>query len=276
MHRAWIVAGICAAAGAVAVAGIGLAMRSTPMVRADPPPPQCLATAGTQTYLLDLDQAQNATTIAAVAKRRGLDDHAVTVALATVMQESKLYNLDYGDRDSLGLFQQRPSQGWGTAAQVQDPVYAANKFYDALLTVRRWESIPVADAAQRVQQSGFPTAYAQWEDEARTIARVLTGEVPAGMTCSFPAALPTQATDRQIRAAVQRELGSPALGRALPAARGWTVSTWLVAHAAVFGIDRVTYAGRTWTRATGAWSPAAATAGPAASGPVTYHLATKG
>jgi hypothetical protein len=281
VRRAWIVAGICTVAGAFAVVGVGLALRSTPVLRADPPPPQCLATVGTQTYVLDLDQAQNAATIAAVAKRRGLDDHAVTVALATVMQESKLYNLDYGDRDSLGLFQQRPSQGWGTAAQVQDPVYAANKFYDALLTVPRWKSIPIADAAQRVQQSGFPTAYVQWEDEARAIARVLTGEVPAGMTCSFPTGLPTHATETQIRAAVQRELGSPALGRPLPAARGWTVSSWLVAHAALFGIDEVTYAGRTWTRVTGAWSPAAAstgpaTTGPATSGPVTYRLAGGG
>lgn len=271
MRRALIIAGICVASSVVAVVGVGLALRSTSVLSDGPPPPQCLATVGAHTYQLDLDQAQNAATIAAVAKRRGLDDHAVTVALATVMQESKLYNLDYGDRDSLGLFQQRPSQGWGTAAQVQDPVHAANKFYDALLTVPHWESISVADAAQSVQQSGFPTAYAQWEDEARTIAKVMTGEVPAGITCSFPAALPTQATERQIRAAVQRELGSPALGKVLPAARGWTVSSWLVAHAAAFGIDKVTFAGRTWTRATDAWSP-----GPTVSGPVTYHLATKG
>ena len=78
-------------------------------------------------YKLDLEQAQHATTIAAVGKRLGLPDHAVTVALAAAFQESNLHNLAHGDRDSLGLFQQRPSQGWGTPSQVMDPNYAAKR-----------------------------------------------------------------------------------------------------------------------------------------------------
>jgi hypothetical protein len=79
------------------------------------------------------EQVGNARTIAQVGYERGLPERAVVIALATAMQESRLRNLDYGDRDSLGLFQQRPSQGWGTPAQVQDPVYAAGKFYDGLV-----------------------------------------------------------------------------------------------------------------------------------------------
>lgn len=85
------------------------------------------------------------------------------VALATALQESGLRNLDYGDRDSLGLFQQRPSQGWGTATEIRDPVHASTKFYEALLKVSGWQSMTVTQAAQAVQKSGYPEAYAKWE-----------------------------------------------------------------------------------------------------------------
>ena len=93
--------------------------------------------APTTTYTLDIDQAANSTTIAAVGKRLGLPDHAVTVALAAALQESRLHNLPYGDRDSLGLFQQRPSQGWGTATEILTPSYAAAAFFRALTACRR-------------------------------------------------------------------------------------------------------------------------------------------
>ncbi|NYI03446.1 cell wall-associated NlpC family hydrolase [Allostreptomyces psammosilenae] len=83
--------------------------------------------------------------------------------MATALQESSLRNLSYGDRDSLGLFQQRPSQGWGTAEQIQDPVYASTKFYEGLLAVDGWESMTLTQAAQAVQRSDFPDAYAKWE-----------------------------------------------------------------------------------------------------------------
>ncbi|MBW8766298.1 MAG: hypothetical protein JF630_08775, partial [Geodermatophilales bacterium] len=92
---------------------------------------QC--TLPTSSVVLTNEQAQNAITIAAVAHDRGLPERAVVIALATAQQESRLRNLPYGDRDSLGLFQQRPSQGWGTEAQVQDPVYAAGRFFDHLV-----------------------------------------------------------------------------------------------------------------------------------------------
>jgi hypothetical protein len=115
------------------------------------------------------EQMTNATTIAGVARDRGLSDRAIVIALATAQQESRLRNLDYGDRDSLGLFQQRPSSGWGTDAQVQDPVYAANKFYDHLVEVPDWETGRLTDVAQAVQRSAFPEAYQQWEGMAQEL-----------------------------------------------------------------------------------------------------------
>src|SRR6202040_3382624 len=113
---------------------------------------ECRASAGSSRFVLDLDQANHATTIAAVGKRMGLPDHAVTIALAAALQESQLHNLDHGDLDSLGLFQQRPSQGWGTAAEVMTPSYAAAAFYEHLVRVPGWETLPVTVAAQRVQR----------------------------------------------------------------------------------------------------------------------------
>jgi hypothetical protein len=120
------------------------------------------------------EQIGNARTIAQVAWDRGLPERAVVIALATAMQESRLRNLDYGDRDSLGLFQQRPSQGWGTAAQVQDPVYAAGKFYDHLVTIPGWDTMRLTDAAQLVQRSGFPVAYQKHEAAATELASALS------------------------------------------------------------------------------------------------------
>lgn len=108
------------------------------------------------------EQVGNAAIIAQVGRDRGLPERAVVIALATAQQESRLRNLDYGDRDSLGLFQQRPSQGWGTEAQVQDPVYAAGKFYDWLVTVPDWETRRLTEVADAVQRSAFPEAYEQW------------------------------------------------------------------------------------------------------------------
>src|SRR4051812_49608996 len=113
------------------------------------------------------EQLANARTIAQVGWDRGLLERAVVIALATAMQESRLVNVTHGDRDSLGLFQQRPSQGWGTAEQVQDPVYATGRFYDGLVTIDGYEDLPVTEAAQAVQRSGFPEAYAQHETRSR-------------------------------------------------------------------------------------------------------------
>src|SRR5437868_9736422 len=136
-----------------------------------------------QNYGLDIAQARNATTIAAVGKRLSMPDHAVSIALATAYLESGLHNLAHGDRDSLGLFQQRPSQGWGTPAQIMTPHYAAAAFYQHLTKVPGWQALAVTDAAQRVQRSALPHGYAQFEPEGRALAIATTGEVAAGLSC---------------------------------------------------------------------------------------------
>ena len=132
---------------------------------------------------LTAEQVANAATIAAVGRDRGLPERAVVIALATAQQESRLRNLDYGDRDSLGLFQQRPSSGWGTEAQVQDPVYAANKFYDHLVEVPGWETGRLTEVAQRVQRSAWPEAYQQWEPMATALATALSGAGATAPEC---------------------------------------------------------------------------------------------
>ena len=111
------------------------------------PPPGCQAGTGGQAITLDTDQAAIAATIAGVAARHRLPRQAVTIALAAALQESKLHNLDYGDRDSVGIFQQRPSEGWGPATKLEDPVYATTKFFAALTQVRGYATMPVYQAA---------------------------------------------------------------------------------------------------------------------------------
>ena len=217
-----------------------------------PPPPSCSVSANAITYNLDLDQAANSSTIAAVGKRLGLPDHAVTVALAAALQESRLHNVDYGDRDSLGLFQQRPSQGWGTAAQILTPSYAANAFFTALARVDGWESLPVTVAAQKVQRSAAPDAYAQWETEARTLASALTGETAAGLTCRFSLQRSHVAAP-QFTDALGHELGVSSLDAPVPASRGWTVASWLVGHAQEYRVTTVSFQGQEWKASSGKW-----------------------
>jgi hypothetical protein len=125
-----------------------------------PPPPPGLTA----------EQIGNARVIAKVGHDRHLPERATVIALATAKQESQLINLNYGDRDSLGLFQQRPSQGWGTPQQLQNPAYAAGKFYDVLVRVPGWQTGRLTDVAQAVQRSGFPDRYQQWEGMATALA----------------------------------------------------------------------------------------------------------
>jgi hypothetical protein len=216
--------------------------------------PSCRVGAGSTAYTLQLDQAANATTIAAVGKRLGLPDHAVTIALAAALQESKLHNLDHGDRDSLGLFQQRPSQGWGTPSQIMTPRLAATSFYNRLGLIDGWQALPVTDAAQRVQQSGAPNAYSFWESEARTLAAALTGETPAGLACRFHAPSGPVQSDA-LAQAMSQELGQSGLGGSVTSARGWVVANWLVGHANQYRIPVVAFGGQRWTPSSGAWKP---------------------
>jgi cell wall-associated NlpC family hydrolase len=125
---------------------------------------------------LDAVQLANAGTIIGVGRQLGVPRQGLVVAIATAMQESTLRNLTYGDRDSVGLFQQRPSSGWGNIADLTVPAVAARKFYTALLDVPGWEAMPVTVAAQRVQRSAFPLAYAKWE----ALAMALVGSALSG------------------------------------------------------------------------------------------------
>lgn len=138
---------------------------------------------------LDDEQQKNAGIILGVAVQLKVPPKGQAVAIATAMQESGLRNLDYGDRDSLGLFQQRPSTGWGTATQVTTPEYSAQAFFGGpdsptrnagLLDVPRWQDLELTVAAQTVQRSAFPTAYAKWERLANDVVSKLAG---ADVTC---------------------------------------------------------------------------------------------
>jgi len=140
----------------------------------------------------------------------GVPPRAWQVALATAMQESTLRNLNYGDRDSLGLFQQRPSQGWGTPAQVTDPVYATKIFIDRLTKVPGWEQLPVTVAAQIVQRSAFPEAYAKWEGLAAQLVSQLAG-VADFAGCIFSSAVLPSGVVRTAMTFAMGEVGKPYL-----------------------------------------------------------------
>ena len=232
----------------------------------------CTATVGADSVRIDPEQARYAAIIAGVASRRGLPPRAVSIALATAMQESGLRNLDYGDRDSLGLFQQRPSQGWGTAAQLQDPYYAANAFFAAMEEVKGWETADIGDVAQKVQKSGYPDAYDKHVPKARLLASALSGETPAGFVCtasSLPAGdaaghaafltktLPTTA--------VVTTSGSTVTVRTTDAAGAWSAASIAVADAETHGVRSVSVAGRTWRPTSVLW-PFGASWGDGASG----------
>ncbi|MDG4758308.1 hypothetical protein [Micromonospora sp. WMMD710] len=126
---------------------------------------------------LDDAQLDNARAIVDAAKKTGVGDRGAVIGVATSLQESKLYNLGhlgaYNDHDSQGLFQQRPSSGWGTPEQITDPEYSATAFFSALKNVGGWQDLPLTAAAQTVQVSAFPYAYAQWEEQAADIVQQL-------------------------------------------------------------------------------------------------------
>ncbi|HEX3827950.1 MAG TPA: hypothetical protein VHV82_11835 [Sporichthyaceae bacterium] len=230
----------------------------------------CTARVGTRKAELSLGQGGNAATVVAVAVRRDLPARAATIALATAMQESKLRNLSYGDRDSLGLFQQRPSQGWGTKAQVMNPVHAANAFYDALVQIPGYQTLPIDTAAQDVQHSGHPDGYAQHESAARALSSALTGQSAAAFNCvvsgtqlvSATVGGPSPATRAQTASGALTDAfgsllttGTPDTGGTVvvtvPAGpesdqRAWAAAEWLVAQAKTLGLSSVECGGRIW------------------------------
>ncbi len=228
--------------------------------------PQCSVTAGGVTETFDPEQTGNAALITALSMKRGMPPRAATIALTTAYQESKIRNITYGDRDSLGLFQQRPSQGWGTEEQVLDPVHSTNAFYDALVKLKGYENADITQIAQEVQRSAHPELYRDHEGQGRVLASTLTGHSPAGLTCRLddPAEGATAATPAQVKADLTAQMGlsTAAAGDGVltvtaPDQRvAWAVGHWAVARAEQYGATSVTVGERTWDRADGddGWS----------------------
>jgi hypothetical protein len=218
----------------------------------------CVAEVGQTRAQIDVEQSRWTTLMAAIAQRRGLPPRATTIAIATAFQESKIHNIDYGDRDSAGLFQQRPSQGWGTRKQVLDPVHSIGRFYDGLVKVKGYSSMTITDAAQRVQHSAHPGAYAKHEDYARALASALRGYSPAAFTCRVNPSAGGRA--KSVAADVTGAFGDipvtvgrhtvriPLKGRAPDVnARGWGLAHYVVGNATRLRLDSVAFDGRVWT-----------------------------
>lgn len=162
----------CALCGAVLVGGVAAACTATTSPGATP---VAMAPSGGWASVggFDAEQVGNAAIIVTVGTQLGVPVRGWVIAVATAMQESNLRDLPGGDRDSVGLFQQRPSQGWGTPAQLRDPVHAATRFYRKLLTIPGWQSMSLDQAAQAVQVSATPGAYAKWEPSATMLVNVV-------------------------------------------------------------------------------------------------------
>ena len=231
---------------------------------------RCSATVGADTFELTPTQAGNAALIAGVAVRRGLPARAASIAIATAIQESRLENIGYGDDagpDSRGLFQQRPSQGWGTEEQIMMPLYATGAFYDALVQVPGYETLPITQAAQTVQRSAFPDAYADHEPEGRAFASALTGNSPAALDCTLRG--PTGTGDALALSTAAEEVFGPLGGVVdgnrltleLTGATGWAAAQWAVANASAHSITSVEHAGLRWVRSDGGWTSATSAPG---------------
>ena len=224
---------------------------------------------------LEFDQAGIAATIAGVAARHHLPRQAVTIAYAAALQESQLHDLHYGDRDSVGVFQQRPSQGWGTTAEIENPVYATTRFFAALVRVHDYAKLPIDTAAQDVQRSADGYAYEQWVATATLLANYFTGYWAHGVSCWYtPPRTADLATAVRELTATFGPQGEKGVVMGVTTARSaqnkkkvtvvqvkqssaWTVAGWLVANAQEYGIGEVRYAGYEWTAADGSmgWQP---------------------
>ncbi len=246
----------CLALAFVVLIGIGVGVfwwaRHRGLTEPVPGQQRCVATANNRSAVLDLDQAHYASIIAGASVRRGLPPRAASIALATAYQETGIRNLDYGDRDSVGLFQQRPSQGWGTKKQLMDPDYAAGEFYDALVKIKNWETNDINDVAQKVQRSGHPEAYNDHEADARVLASALTGQSPAGFSCLDRSG--TAGNVKSLRRSMERTFGSvddSADGsvitiRAPSDRRAWAYAHYAVANASLYGVTIVKVGDRSW------------------------------
>jgi hypothetical protein len=233
-------------------------------------PSSCSADTTGQPISLNVSQAGIAATIAAVAQRRAMPARAVTIAFATALQESKLTNLTSGDLDSVGVFQQRPSEGWGPRKQLEDPVYATTKFFAALDRVPGYQGMAVYQAAQAVQRSADGYAYNQYASVAARMSRAFTGRLPHAVWCWYPdevgrprLAAADKALARAFGPLPARHDADPAVAVRVPGpAGGWTVAAWLVSHAGAYGIRHIAYQGYQWLtgHGTGGWTRAKAAA----------------
>jgi hypothetical protein len=228
--------------------------------------PECTVRADGE-VTLDSVQMANAATVTAVGLRRKMPEKAIVIALAAALQESKLENLGTGDRDSVGLFQQRPSQGWGTPEKLQDPRYSASKFYTALKKVKNYQKMRVTDAAQKVQRSAYPNAYEKWADESAVLAKALTGSATAAVACTVTGKpeLRGAAAAAAVLAGLKLDWGKglartaeQASGLTVDVANasaGWQYAHWLVSHARTTGLERVRFADLEWHAEAGKWQP---------------------
>jgi hypothetical protein len=259
-RRGVLTPGILLIVIALAVAGYLVTRHGKPLLTGS----GCQAGRGAAAVALDPEQAAIASTIAGVAHRRSMPPHAVMVAYAAALQESKLHNLSYGDRDSVGVFQQRPSEGWGPASELKDPVYASTKFFQALASVPGYRHKPVFRAAQAVQHSADGYAYVQYQPEAAALAADFTGHSAHAVWCWSAGAGPAKADLAAARRGLTDAFGplsphraatpgdDPAmLVRAPRPALGWAVAAWLVTHASSYGIHDVRYAGFRWQQSSG-------------------------
>lgn len=252
--RPWlpVIAGLCAL-GLLCSAGAWYARDRVGLFLGE----RCEATALQETVGFAPDQMNHASTIVLLGVKRGLPARAGSIAIATAIQESKLRNLTYGDRDSVGLFQQRPSQGWGTVDQLRDPVYATQAFYDALVKVDGWQEMPITEIAQEVQRSAYPDAYADHEHEGRTVASALSGHSPGGLTCRLDDPDAAGRPDTFV-AALEEQTGQSgsAQGQVVTVSatddrHAWAVGAWAVAQAKARNVVAVQVGDRQWTRGGG-------------------------
>jgi hypothetical protein len=227
-------------------------LRSRNLTEPVPGQQRCVATVNNRSTVVDLDQAHFASIITGISVRRGLPPRAASIALATAYQETGIRNLDYGDRDSVGLFQQRPSQGWGTKKQLMDPYYATGKFYNALVKIDNWENADITDVAQKIQFSGYPEAYRDHEADARILASALSGQSAAGFSCLDRSG--TTGDTKGLRSSLQRTFGnlddsaedSIVTIRATGERRAWAYAHFAVANAQLYGVTNVKIGNRSW------------------------------
>ncbi|MDO5082245.1 hypothetical protein EII34_06215 [Arachnia propionica] len=251
------------------VAGLGFAgWKGWEWLSAKLTPERCyLQVEGAEEPLrLTHEQTMNAAIIVAESFNRELPEQAAVVALATAWQESGLRNLDHGDRDSLGLFQQRPSYGWGTEEQIMDPWYSSGRFYEEIVKFDNWETTDVNDMAQKVQRSGHPEAYRKHETNARALAGALRGTRPAVLACidRDGSGSDTSGMTKVLAAVPGVEVRGDGTVFSIhggDATTRWAAAQLAMAHTRAAGIKRITLGEQEWSSGAKQWGTTRSTPG---------------